>query len=270
MSYGRFAALLALVCLLLVSYACQRSAPGAGGRPAEPGSGGASERALTRTLTASVEVDDVGRADARLRRLLEAQGGTVKSATTYSGEHASAHLELLVPDGTLPDFREGLAELGEIAHLTEEVEDVTLQRADLDARLENARAREARLRELLASATGNLAGVLEVERELSRAREDVERMDAERAALASRIAYATFSIDLSPKPVPLFDRPGAAIAEAFSDGLDGARTLIVGAVVIAATAGPTLVSLLVAALSFVFLCQLVVRRSRARRLAQQA
>ena len=109
-------------------------------------------------------------------------------------------------------------------------EDVTQQSVDLDARLVNARASEARLKTILEQRTGRLSDVLDVEREISRVRGEIERMEAERKSLDGRIQFASInvtileeqraSLDLGPQP--LSTRFRNAFVEGWRDALGGA------------------------------------------------
>jgi hypothetical protein len=73
-------------------------------------------------------------------------------------------------------------------------EDVTEQYVDLDARLKSQRQLEARLLEIIAKQAGNLDELLAVEKELSRVRQEIERMDGQLRAMQDRIALSTIEI----------------------------------------------------------------------------
>ena len=64
---------------------------------------------------------------------------------------------------------------------------MTTQTTDLDARLSNAGETEKRLVAVLQQRTGKVADVLEVEREIARVREQIERMTSERVRLRDRV-----------------------------------------------------------------------------------
>ena len=67
---------------------------------------------------------------------------------------------------------------------------------DVQARLRNKRVEEARLLEVLKDATGKLSEVLEVEKELSRVREEIEQIEG-------RLRYLTDQTDLSTVTITL-------------------------------------------------------------------
>jgi hypothetical protein len=64
---------------------------------------------------------------------------------------------------------------------------------------------EARLIDLLAHRTGKLADVLDVEHELARVREEIERYEGRLRYLQSRAAVSTLSITIH-EPVPVVDQ----------------------------------------------------------------
>ena len=75
-------------------------------------------------------------------------------------------------------------------------EDITEQYFDLQARLSNARKLEARLLELLAKQAGKITDVLQVERELSRVREEVERFQGKLRLFDHLVDLSTLTVHL--------------------------------------------------------------------------
>jgi hypothetical protein len=117
-------------------------------------------------------------------------------------------------------------------------EDVTQESVDLDARLENARNSEKRLVAILTNRTGDLEGVLAVEREITRVRGEIESMEAQRKALDRRISYATLDLQLTEEkraavdlgPQPLSDR----FVDQFVRGWNAVLSLGLGLALLAA------------------------------------
>jgi len=87
----------------------------------------------------------------------------------------------------------------------------------VQARMTNDRRLEARLIELLARRTGKLADVLDVEHELARVREEIERYEGRLRYLRSRAAVSTLSLTVH-EPIPVVDQgsPGI-VGEAVRD-----------------------------------------------------
>jgi DNA repair exonuclease SbcCD ATPase subunit len=208
-------------------------------------------------------VEEVREAMSSLRELVSQHEGYVQQADFVDGDNRRAGLVARVPATELARFRKALGDLGEIVSETEKVEDVTEERADIGARLRNARAQEKRLLELLSYQTGSLADVLAVEEELSQVRESIERIEARQKTLENEIAYASVHVDIRARYVAFWKHPRAAIADAAQSGVRAAWSFLVGVVVVAAKAGPTAV--LIAAMALlVFLPIRSLRRLRKR------
>jgi hypothetical protein len=75
------------------------------------------------------------------------------------------------------------------------VHDITEQYIDLEARLGNLLAGEARLKELLSKATGKLEDVLNIERELRQIRQKIEQIQGKKRLWDNQIAYSTLTVD---------------------------------------------------------------------------
>jgi hypothetical protein len=75
-------------------------------------------------------------------------------------------------------------------------EDITEQYFDLQARLSNARKLEARLLELLAKQAGKITDVLQVEKELSRVREEIERFQGKLRLFDHLVDLSTLTVHL--------------------------------------------------------------------------
>ncbi len=268
-------AVLAVLVALVVfaTAACsKRSEPALAGAPqalqaASPAAGGQApaDRAMRITVETSVTVKDVDAAGRAVRELVAQHGGYVGEARTQGDDDArSSWFEVHVPVAHLPAFRAGVSGLGEVTSDAEKAEDVTEQRADIKARLGNARAEEKRLLELLDKRTGTLADVVAVEKELASVRETIERMEAQERVLEGQIASATVKIHLSSRHAAARVGPGKRIFHAAGDGIETAGSFLVGVVVLAASAGPT--AILVALMGYAaFRAVRAVRAARAAR-----
>lgn len=250
------------------SGASQATAPALA--PASPGDGAASspravapaaDRALRITTETTMSVSDVAGAAAALREAATATGGFVSDARVEGGEEVrNAYLELRIPADRLSDLRQSFAKLGRVLSDSEKAEDVTEQRADLDARLRNARAQEKRLLDLLSDRTGGLADVIAAEKALAEARDTIERLEAQHQLLDGQIRLATVKVhilrDADAAPASATDR----VAKAASKGIELAGEAAIGVVVVGATAGPTLAMLAAIGLGLFFAIRTAGRR----------
>jgi|SRR5882672_1159331 len=172
---------------------------------------------VIRTGQTSIEVDSLERAVSQVRLLAGRIGGYVANTTmqTGRGQLRSASLEVKIPADRFDDGLGGLASLGKLESVNVNAEDVGEEFTDVTARMGNARRLEARLIDLLATRTGKLKDVLDVERELARVREEIDRYDGRLRYLRAHAMLSTLTIYVH-EPVPVVGRAGSSvIGEAF-------------------------------------------------------
>jgi len=172
---------------------------------------------VIRTGQTSIEVDSLERAVAQVRLLAGRVGGYVANTTvqTGRGQLRSATLEVKIPADRFEDGLGGLAVLGKLESVNVNAEDVGEEFTDVTARMTNARRLESRLIDLLATRTGKLKDVLDVEQELARVREEIERYEGRLRYLRAHTAMSTLSIYVH-EPLPVVGHPGSSvIGEAF-------------------------------------------------------
>lgn len=190
----------------------------AGQLPFTAGNADIAPTMVIRTGHASVEVDSLDIAMAGLRIAADRVGGYVASATVAAGgeQHRTAMLEVKVPAARFDDLVAGLRPLGRVESVNVSAQDVGEEYVDVTARIANARRLEERLIELLATRTGKLQDVLNVERELARVREEIERYEGRLRYLKSRSALSTLTVSLH-EPLPMTGNPSAGdvVSEAF-------------------------------------------------------
>ena len=97
---------------------------------------------------------------------------------------------LRVPATELGATVSELKSLGEVEQEEQAADEVTQQRADLEARLSNAQGTLRRLQELLKKQTYPDGNVRELQRQLASANAEVNRLEAERLASEHRIVFA--------------------------------------------------------------------------------
>jgi hypothetical protein len=190
----------------------------AGQPPFTAGNADIAPTMVIRTGHASVEVDSLDPAMAGLRLAADRVGGYVASANVVAGgeQHRTAMLEVKVPAARFDDLVAGLRPLGRVESVNVSAQDVGEEYVDVTARIANARRLEERLIELLATRTGKLQDVLNVERELARVRQEIERYEGRLRYLKSRSALSTLTVSLH-EPLPITGNPSAGdvVAEAF-------------------------------------------------------
>jgi len=188
---------------------------------------------IIRTGNATIKVDSLEPAVARLRALATSLGGYVGNTSVQTGadQLRSATVELKVPASRWPLLLAGIKPVGTLEAQNESAEDVGEEFVDVQARVANSRRLEERLIALLANRTGKLQDALQVERELARVREEIDRYEGRIRYLRSRTSISTMMVMLhEPAPV-LGTRPGdSPIADAFRDAWRGFVRLVAFAI----------------------------------------
>lgn len=108
----------------------------------------------------------------------------------------TAYVRIRVPQANLDPLLESLGELGKIQQQGLTAEDVSTQIVDAQARLRNLRKSEESLLKIM-ERSGEISHVLEVSRELSRVREQIEQIDARVQTLQSQVRYSTIDLTLA-------------------------------------------------------------------------
>lgn len=138
-----------------------------------------------------------------VRKSIASQGGFVGSSTEtgMDGSNPSATLVVRVPSTGYGKVLDAVDSLGTVEQRSETSRDVTSQFVDVAARIRNKQREEERLIELLADATGKLVDILEVEKELSRVRGEIEQAQGQMNVLSDQIGLATITINASERTV---------------------------------------------------------------------
>ena len=140
-----------------------------------------------------------------------------------TGTQRDATWRVRVPVDHFDSFVSAVGKLGEVRTNHVGSQDVTEAFADLDARIRNKQEEEKRLLKHLSDSTGKLEDILNVERELSRVRGEVEQMQGRLRVLANRSDLSTVTItatewkDYSP-PAPMTFQ--AQLSHSFFRSLD--------------------------------------------------
>ena len=172
---------------------------------------------VIRTATASVKVDSLEVAVAAVRELAARVGGFIANTGIQTGEGQlrSATIEVKVPATRFDEALGGLKGIGKLESANVETEDVGEEYVDVTARMDNAHRLERRLIDLLATRTGKLKDVLDVEQSLARVREEIERYEGRLRYLKAHTAMSTLTVNVH-EPVPVVGTAGTSVmCEAF-------------------------------------------------------
>ncbi|MSQ12069.1 MAG: DUF4349 domain-containing protein [Dehalococcoidia bacterium] len=146
----------------------------------------------------SVQVADVPQALSQVRAVAEGLGGFVENLNSSGGEGQPqyATVTVRVPQDQFFTAVERISVLGEVQNQNLGSEDVTEQFIDLKARLQSAQREELSLLSLLEKAD-TVSDILVIERELTRLRSEIERLQGQINFLERRLDLATISVSLA-------------------------------------------------------------------------
>jgi uncharacterized coiled-coil protein SlyX len=187
-------------------------------------------------------VDDLSHVEAAIVRLLEQHDGYVadSSVTGRQGEQLTGRWQVRVPVDRFQAFLAAAAKLGVAENRQQTAQDVSEEFVDLGARIANSKRLEARIVELLDSASGKITDVIEVEQQLARVRGEIEQMEGRLRYLTNRTDLTTVTItareerDYVPPAAPTF---ATRVHDAWGNSLDALRSFgeNVGLAIVAAT-----------------------------------
>jgi hypothetical protein len=177
--------------------AAEKAAPKPGETPAPE----LANRKLIRNATVELEIVSFDDAVQKITAFANEDRGYV--ATTSSEKQANRKLRGQVIVKVLPEnldlFLQKIRGLGELKNQTLGTEDVTKAYFDTDARLKNAHVMEQRLIDMLNTKTGKVSDLLQVEKEVGRVREEIEKMQGDLKYWDSQVQFATVTISLAEK-----------------------------------------------------------------------
>ena len=158
-------------------------------------------RKLVRNAQVELEIISFNEAVQKITAFASEDRGYV--ATSGSQKQANGKLKGQVVAKILPEnldrFLQKVRGLGELKNQTIGTEDVTKAYFDTDARLKNSRVMEQRLIDMLKTKTGKVSDLLQVEKELGRVREEMEKMQGELKYWDSQVQFATVTVSLAEK-----------------------------------------------------------------------
>ena len=179
---------------------------------------------LIYTANLTIESKDFDAARTALNEAVSAAGGYMESSdeSSYSGMGRSLSLTIRVPQDNYTSFLAAAAQAGNLVDKSEQVQDVTTQYMDIEARLSNLTAQRTRLQELQASAE-NLADLLEIESSLSDVQYQIESWQSQLDWYCNQVSCCTVYITLNEVETltPTSTSFGAKLLAALRNGWTG-------------------------------------------------
>lgn len=247
-------------------------------RPVAAGSGMPTSTEVERKIIYNVAmhliVKDTDEAFAGIQRLAKEMGGFVSESNVWREDtFRRGTITIRVPVGQLDD---ALAQLRALALDVEseniDSQDVTEEFVDLGARLTNERRTEAELLELLESRseTGKTQDILEVHRELSNVRAQIEQIQGRMRYLENLSDMATVWITVTPdallQPIDVAGwRPQGTARDAIRMLLRTLQFFADAAIVFFLYILPTLIVIAIPVVALILLIRAIWRRVRRKR-----
>ncbi len=160
------------------------------------------QRVIIYTGNISLIVKDTEESIRAITQLVNEQGGYVAGSNVYqSGEALRGSISVRVPAERYQTVMEGLrSQSVRVERENSSSQDVTEEFTDLQARKDNLERTEAALQTLLEERqrTGSTSDILEVYRELTDIRGQIEQIEGRLRYLANQSALSTINIELIP------------------------------------------------------------------------
>ncbi len=213
------------------------------------------ERAIIKTGTLLIHVDDVDRALARVQEVVAAHDGEVVKVERHRYEDDdSCVVAARVPAARFDDAVASTRKIGEVVELVVEAEDVTEEYVDLQMRLDNQLKARDQFIEILRTRTGKLEEVVALQGEINDTTEEIERLTGKILYLRNRAAMSSIYITLrkptEETPAAKEGKPSVIeqVLTALRDAVAGLFGIILFLVQVAIVVVPLLLVLLLALL----------------------
>ncbi|MCH8894187.1 MAG: DUF4349 domain-containing protein, partial [Chloroflexi bacterium] len=165
----------------------------------------------------SIDVEDVPFAATQVRLIAESVGGFVEQLTSQGvEERQQSIMTIRVPQPEFFNIFDRIKSLGKVLNENAGSEDVTERFIDLEARLKSAGREELSLLSLLERAE-KVSEILTIERELSRIRTELEKVQGQINFLERRVSLATITVALFPPQFRVGQLPTASLSLAVLD-----------------------------------------------------
>ena len=218
------------------------------------------EPAVIRTGYLSLSVASPPESADEIEQLVDAAGGRIASRSDYTPVdygQPSSYLEARIPYDALDATIEAITGLGDVQELSLNSMDVSLQKVDLDARIQVLESSLSRLNELLAEAAST-SDLIAVESALAERQAELDSLQSQRDYISDQTLFATLSISLITP-----ENATPAEPDGFLDGIirgwDSVVAFFAGTIVWAGILVPWL-----GLLGVIVLAVVIIRRVRRR------
>lgn len=158
------------------------------------------EAKIIKTGELGFEVEVYESAVERVYAIVRQHGAFVADGSTQeqAGGALTGRIVIRVPPERFEALFAALKAIGRLEAENVKVADVTAEYVDLEARIKSLTVTEERLRELMKSKSfmDKITSLLEVERELTRVRSQIEQLQGQLRVMADRVAMSTITVTL--------------------------------------------------------------------------
>ncbi|MCX5671232.1 MAG: DUF4349 domain-containing protein [Planctomycetota bacterium] len=175
------------------------------------------------TYGVTIETSELDKVFREVNQMAEQAGGYITESFRQQMGDGSyrGRLAFRLPPKVVGSFLDRVRALGKVLNEKSTGQDVTEEYTDVEARLRNAKVSEQRLLGFLTERTQRLADVIEVEREVSRVRGNIESMEAKKRNwdLLTQTVAVTVEVVEPPSGTPAVRQVWFPIKTAFGEGL---------------------------------------------------
>ncbi len=219
----------------LVANATPKVGGNGDGKEAEEATGGqpiptSIERKLIKNGEVSFKAKSLPETKARIKTTLLSMGGYIAKENAYDySESPSEELVVRVPAKNFDAFLDAILKgVDDVDSKKIDIEDVTEEFVDKEARLKNKKQLEDKYRELLTK-TQSMEDILKIEKEISSIREEIEAVEGRLKYLSNQVNYSTLRITYYEHRTSGFNF-GGKLGNALQNGGTGFLWFIIGVV----------------------------------------
>ena len=226
------------------------------------------ERRIIYNAQLNLIVEDFTAFEQKIKALVGTANGYTDNYNSNSVNHSvrSGTWKLRIPVDEFDRFISQLETLGIPQSKHIDSKDITAEYVDLEARLKNKRVLETRISDLIAKTT-QIKQVIELERELSRIREDIERIQGRLRYLGNLSSLSTITVYASEQDeyMPAQLTFGGEVNNTFSSSINNMQSLGESLILLIVALVPWLLVLFVLSLPIVFILKRLWKRFREQR-----
>lgn len=197
------------------------------------------ERRVVMEAAVTLEVSTFESVYADVNRIAREAGGYVSSSRLNLPAQGKpgGTLTIRLPQDSFDQALASIRKLGKVTAETQSAKDVTQQYVDLEARVRNLKAEDARVLELMQRAR-TLEEIFDVEKRLTEVRGKIETLEGQLRLLRFQVAMATITVTLTEKAtVVAVPETGWIWRNQVNNALVGVRAVVQGVITVATYVG---------------------------------